>query len=462
MAAESDSQAKENVQINKPVATEQGGFAPRHEEHREQNTMAINFTVPEEFIKVFQDGCKEFETIITPEIEVDDPLAIHEAILSLLRSMFEKGGNDDKLKQALASLIFIKGLATHCTAFGSIVGRELIDRLNSLLVNLAKNQGELGDILALISGITVDDIMKAKPMINSLIGIVRAHSTIRLTIDVIKKWREEGRLKVIYNEKDENLLVIMTLPNLKNKEKDVQFEMKFKLADLSKVYKQQSKYDCIWVKTEGGKKQCIFEGPKILDKYLIYFLSLGWRPIFHSIEFVEIIFNDVINNDQIIDTPNDIDRQALINFFLNKGYVKIEHNDGKRLAKLPKNIDWRDIIYLDEKNGKLLVPRKLYSHLEHRSKWKSLFTKELIERGILVRDGQLPYTHMAIFINDKIIDGYFYVFDLDALNLFLRSIDVRELLKPIEARGPVVDLKELSEKLRKKIESIGDSYGGGG
>jgi hypothetical protein len=155
-------------------------------------------------------------------------------------------------------------LATHCTAFGSIVGRELIDRLNSLLVNLAKNQGELGDILALISGITVDDIMKAKLMINSLIGIVRAHSTIRLTIDVIKKWREEGRLKVIYNEKDENLLVIMSLPNLKNKEKDVQFEMKFKLADLSKVYKQQSKYDCIWVKTEGGKNNVFLKDPRFL------------------------------------------------------------------------------------------------------------------------------------------------------------------------------------------------------
>jgi hypothetical protein len=91
MPAESDSQAKENIQINKPVATEQGGSAPKHEEHREQNIMAINFTVPDEFINVFQDACKEFETIITPEIEVDDPLAIHEAILSLLRSMFEKG-----------------------------------------------------------------------------------------------------------------------------------------------------------------------------------------------------------------------------------------------------------------------------------------------------------------------------------------------------------------------------------
>jgi len=461
MPAESGSQAKENVQINKPDATEQGGLAPRREEHQEQNTMAINFTVPDEFINVFQDACRELEAIITPEVEVDDPLAMHEEILSLLRSMFEGGGNDDALKQALASLIFIKGLATHCTTFGSITGRELIDRLNSLLVNLAKNQdGGLSKILTLISGITVDDITKVKPMISSLIGIVRAHSTIRLTIDVIKKWREEGRLKVIYNEKDETFVAIVRVPNLKNEGKDVQFKMRFKLADLSKVFKQQSKYDCVWVETEDGKKQCIFEGPKILDKYLAYFLGLGWKPVFHSIELVEIIFNDMINNDQIIDTPDDIDRQALINFFLNKGYVKIEHNDGKRLVKLPKNIDWRDIIYLDEENGKLLVPRKLYGRLEHGSKWKSLFTKELIERGILIRDGQLPYTHMTIFINDKIIDGYFYVFDTGALNSFLRDIDVRELLKPIEARGPVIDLKELSEKLRKKIESIGDSYGG--
>jgi len=462
MAAGNSDQVKENVGINKPVAAEQGSFAPRREEHQEQNTMAINFTVPEEFIDVFQDACKEFETKITPEVEIDDPFAIHEAILSLLRSMFEKGGNNDALKQALASLIFIKGLATHCTAFGSIVGRELIDRLKSLLVNLAKNDEGLSKILTLISGITVDDIMKVKPMISSLIGIVRVHIIIRLTIDVIKKWREEGRLKVIYNERDENLLVIIRLPNLKNEGKDVQFKMRFRLADLSKVYKQQSKYDCVWVKTEDGKKQCVFEGPKILDKYLIYFLGLGWRPIFHSIEFVEIIFNDVVNNDRIVDVPDDIDRQALVNFFLNKKYVKIEHNDGKRLAKLPKNIDWMDVVYLDEENGKLLVPRKLYSHLEHGSKWKSLFTKELIEKGILIRDGQLSYTHMSIFINDRIIDGYFYVFDLGALNSFLRDIDVRELLRPVETRGPVVDLKELSEKLRKKIESIGDSYGGGG
>jgi hypothetical protein len=462
MQAGNNGQVKENAGVYKPDATEQGGSVSRHEEHQEQNTMAIDLTVPEELINVFQDACKEFEAIITPEVEIDNPLAVHEEVLSLLRSMFEGGGGDDEeaLKRALASIVFVKGLATHCAAFGSIVGRELVGQLNSLLTNLAKNQDKgLTKILTLISRITTDDIVKAKSMINSLIDIVRAHSTIRLTIDVIKKWREEGRLKVIYNEKDETFIAIVKAPNLKNEGKDVQFKMRFKLAELSKVYKQQTKYDCVWIETEEGKKQCIFEGPKILDKYLIYLLGLGWGPIFHSIEFVEIIFNDVINNDQIIDTPDDIDRQALVNFFLNKGYVKIEHNDGKRIAKLPKNIDWRDIIYLDEENGKLLVPRKLYSHLEHRSKWKSLFTKELIERGILIRDGQLPYTHMAIFINDKIIDGYFYVFGLDALNLFLRSIDVRELLKPIEARGPVVDLKELSEKLRKKIESIGDSYG---
>lgn len=346
-----------------------------------------------------------------------------------------------RLEEGVATLLAFKALIHHESGCPTLPikkeEREVLERVVDTILGLTKDEG-----LGVLSFEIPREILfsEKKPLVNPtklrelLARVFLLNAYEPLDINVLVAWASEGMLFASQDTKSRTYFVTIKIPNLFTDKLD-EVVITLKPSVVRSVLAKRQKYDEKGKKKGGlGKDEdedtAIFKSvPKVLESYIVDFLTRGWLPRFPSFEFVELVIRLVTEGGTVYNTPEEEMKAVLTRAFSTYGYVTVTRDPkekDKRHLEVKILTDLNSLVYVDEGAKEILVPLKLYRLIETKTTTKTVFTKRLLSLGIL----KTADTTNSLWFGEKSHTTlHIAIFDLEKLSKFL-GVNPIDLMTP--------------------------------
>ena len=402
MSAESDSQAKENVQVNKPDAHDQGsndGYSILNiyaevAQKIANACMDLDVEIIRSGRVIYHEGNRLTVKLERALSDVCNQATNIDTFMSCVKAAFAlsliliRDKNNKPICPFVFNLLNEEGTLDIFVGANGII--EKIVNTTARRLNLTEEAEKLkSDIDSLINDI--------ESYVNMYLGIVKSLALKPLMPDTFLKFVKSN----VRDVREGVLNLYLEVPSADNEGRIEPVELRVRLSEVSKALENGVKYDV-------GKKGVYVPGktmPKILSPILDILMRQGWLPLGASFEFIEKIHEGYY--EELMNTPIDrlrkilsrIERKHWTVIVLKKsengGYV---YND---TIDEPKNY-----VYYVPSDNELWVPPSLWADVVDDFDQIAV-SRELAENGLIKiekTNRRIKTASGAVTVTVKVLD----------------------------------------------------------